>query len=125
MGLVLLDSSFLIALANSDDQHHLRAVATYKPEHRYTISAITVTEVMAGATTAKSEEETWNQLNRFIAQIHPVDGETARLAARTRLTKGLKTPDAIISATAIVQQAELWTFDGQLAKATPGAHHLR
>jgi len=36
-------------------------------------------------------------------------------------TKAIQTPDALISATAILAKAELWTFDQKLAKNHPGA----
>ena len=124
MGLVILDSSFVIALAQPTDKHHKKAKSYFVAEQRYVISAITATEFMSGVSSERLEERSWTALNLMIHQILDVGADVARKAAAIRRSTGLKTPDAIISATAQISKAQLWTFDTKLAKATPGARLL-
>ena len=124
MGLVLLDSSFLIALFTQRDVHHQSAVAADSGQSKLIASTITLSEVMAGAFSAKIEKLVEPLLARTISEFIAVDQEIAQESGRTRAESGLKLPDAIICATARVQGAQLWTFDARLAKATPGARLL-
>jgi predicted nucleic acid-binding protein len=63
-----------------------------------------------------------NDIKKHFSPFHPVDEKVAFLAGQIRAaTKAIQTPDALISATAILAKAELWTFDQKLAKNHPGA----
>lgn len=124
MGLVLLDSSVLIALINPSDRHHLAAINSYDPHSILIASALSITEVLPRAISEGKEETFWSHIGPYIQKVFPIDLEIASLAAKIRSELRLKTPDAIISATARICEAELWTFDAKLAKATPGARLL-
>lgn len=124
MGLVLLDSSVLIALINPADKHHATAINSYDSRSILIASALSITEVLPRAITEGKEEAFWHHLGPYMQKIVEVDLEIASLAARIRSSKALKTPDAIISATAQARGAQLWTLDSKLAKATPGARLL-
>ena len=124
MGVVLLDSSFLIALFTKNDLHHQSAVEANPGQSKLIASTITLSEVMAGAFSARIEKLVEPLLERTINEFISVDQAIARESGRIRAESGLKLPDAIICATALVHKAELWTFDGRLAKATPGARLL-
>ena len=121
MGLVLLDSSVLIRLINSDDKHHALIMQNFENSSLYTISALTLTEVLPHAVAngvAKAAHESFAQK---LHQIVDVSQEIAVAAAHVRARTGLRTPDAIISATATAARATLWTCDAALAKAHKGA----
>ena len=124
MGLVLLDSSVLIALLNPTDFHHKSALNSRTQNDRFIISSISITELMPRAIKDGIADGIWNALNVVAKEIVDVDSEMALGAARIRALTGARTPDAIISATAQALGAELWTFDAKLAKVTPGARCL-
>lgn len=124
MGLILLDSSFAIALFTTRDQHHSAAIGEYSDSHTYIASTVTTIEVMTGAIATGAEKIVWPRLKRLVSEFVAVDEPISLEAARLRSVGGLKTPDAIIAATAQRRGAQLWTFDAKLAKATPGARLL-
>lgn len=124
MGLVLLDSSVLIAALNPRDIHHQSALDSHAAGNHFIISSISITELMPRAIKGGIEQQIWAALTAMVDEVVNVDGPLAISAARIRLSKGVKTPDAIISATAHERRAQLWTFDAKLAKATPGARLL-
>jgi predicted nucleic acid-binding protein len=124
MGRVVLDSSVLIALYDKTDIHHEIVVRKFEQNlDRYEISTLTITEVLTAPVTAlaQSKERIRQALKIAISELHPVTEEIALSAADVRVKTGLKTADAIISATATLMGAELWTLDARLAKAHKGA----
>lgn len=124
MGRVTLDSSALLAILNSGDIHHDAVV-----EHlagrmdQFSISTITLVETLMYA----YKEGAWagakykKAIDVAVKEIFPVDQEVALAASKLRARTNLRTPDAIISATATLAGAELWTLDRKLAKAHKGA----
>jgi predicted nucleic acid-binding protein len=124
MGLVLLDSSVLIAALNPKDLHHEVALKSNTAGVQFIISAISITELMPRAIKEGSDDSVWTALTAMVHHVVDVNSSLAMSAAQIRSSDGLKTPDAIISATARAEGAELWTFDAKLAKATPGARCL-
>jgi predicted nucleic acid-binding protein len=124
MGLVILDSSVLIAALNPKDAHHEAALKSNTVGVQFIISAISITELMPRAIKEGSDDSVWTALTAMVHHVVDVNSSLAMSAAQIRSTDGLKTPDAIISATARAEGAELWTFDAKLAKATPGARCL-
>lgn len=124
MGRVVLDSSVLIALLDSTDTHHDAVKQRiHGGEDLYEISVLTFTEAMTAPMTvnSRSGERIKKAINGAISAVHPVTEEIAVKAALVRVATGLKTVDAIISATALVELVELWTCDQKLAKAHKGA----
>ena len=124
MGLVLLDSSVLIASLNPKDIHHQNAINSNTVGNQFIISSISITELMPRAFKDGRSDSIWSALTAMVQEVVDLDTHLAMSAAHIRSSKGLKTPDAIISATALARGAQLWTFDSRLAKATPGARLL-
>ncbi len=124
MGLVLLDSSVLIGLINPDDKHHDLIMQNFETSSVYTISALTLTEVLPHAVAKGVAKAAHDSFAQKLHQIIDVSQEIAVSAAHLRSKTGLRTPDAIISATATLTKAQLWTCDGALAKAHQGSRFL-
>jgi len=124
LAIVLLDSSAVIALKNSSDRHHAKvakaiASLTKPPE----ISVITLSEVLiheskASPATARLAAA---RLVEAFGAVHPVSTAVAILAAEIRAKRDLGQADSMISATALLEEAELWTCDKDLARAHQGA----
>ena len=124
MGRVILDSSILIALYDEADLHFSAVHNHFSINHdQYEISVLTITEVLSApiSRALSSKEKLLFAVRTAIQQVHLVTEEIALLAGEIRVTSGLKTPDAIISATASIAGATLWTLDKKLAKAHKGA----
>ena len=123
MGKVILDSSVLIALFNDADSHHEAATkALGESKGDFEISTISLTEALSSDLSDSERYEMNNDIKKHFSPLHPVDEKVAFLASQIRASKrAIQTPDALISATAILAKAELWTFDRQLAKNHPGA----
>jgi len=124
MGLILLDSSVLIGLINPSDKHHDAIMLIFNTSNLYAISALTLTEVLPHAVTKGVVDKAHAKFSEKLHQIIDVGQEIAVSAAHVRAQTGLRTPDAIISATATLAKAELWTCDAVLAKAHKGARLL-
>ncbi len=124
MGLVLLDSSVLIAALNPEDIHHQSILNSNTAGNQFIISSVSITELMPRAIKTGNSDAIWRALTDMVQDVVDFDTALALSAAEIRSHKGLKTPDAIISATAKARGAELWTLDAKLAKATPGARLL-
>ena len=121
MGLVILDSSVLIGLINPEDKHHVLIMQNFENSSLYSISALTLTEVLPHAVAKGVAQEAQDSFDKKLHQIVDVSQEIAVSAAHVRATTGLRTPDAIISATATLTKAQLWTCDARLAKLHKGA----
>lgn len=121
MGLVLLDSSVLIGLINPDDKHHVRIMENFEASNLYAISVLTLTEVLPHAVAKGVAKKAQASFAANLHQVVDVSQEIAVAAAHIRASTGLRTPDAIISATASAIKAKLWTCDAALAKAHKGA----
>ena len=124
MAIVLLDSSAVMALKNSSDRHHYNVVkAVASLNQAPDISVITLSEVLiheSKASPTKARLAAARLLEAFGA-VHPVSAAVAILAAEIRANRDLGLADSMISATALLEEAELWTCDKALAKAHQGA----
>jgi predicted nucleic acid-binding protein len=121
---VILDSSAVIALFNSADHHHGAIVtAMAASSATFSISTMTVTETLVAPARISSRElEAFGSaLANSFGEFHPVDTEVAIEAATIRAKTAIATPDAIISATAVLFGLTLWTCDKKLAKVHKGA----
>lgn len=124
MGRVTLDSSVLLAILNRGDIHHAAVVKHLTDRtDQFSISTITLVETLMYAykESARAGATYKARVDRAIKEIYPVDEEVALEAAKLRAKTSLRTPDAIISATATIIGAQLWTLDQRLAKAHKGA----
>lgn len=124
MGRIILDSSVLIAFFDNSDLHHEAVLSRLRRSNdQYEISVLSLTEVLMSPT-AKSPatgKRLKAAIDASISVVHPVTAEIAVDAASIRVKTGLKTVDAIISATAATAGVPLWTCDQKLAKAHKGA----
>lgn len=121
---IVLDSSVVIALLRPVDKHHAQArQAVAGIDEQVMISTITVAEVLVrpAAISQKEAIEKAGLLREYFGAAIAVTSEVAELAATIRAKTGLSTPDAIISATATLKRATLWSCDARLAKAHRGA----
>lgn len=121
---VILDSSVLLAILNPGDLHHGAAVNQLRGKSdSFSISAITLVETLIYAfrQSPSAGQRYKASIDRAIKEIVPVDEKVALEAAKIRARTQLKVPDALISATATLTGARLWTLDQRLAKAHKGA----
>ncbi len=124
MGKVALDSSVLIALINRDDVHHSAVYSRFESEENiYEICAIALAETLVGPSqvNARRASDVKKKITSVVESIHSVDEEVAVEAARIRATANVRLPDAVISASAKLSGATLWTLDKKLARAHKGA----
>ena len=121
MGSIVLDSSVLIALLNAGDKHHVAAREAIKNKNIFFVSAISFAEVLPTAISQGKGDFIRENIKLAVSRVFDVTEEIAISAAEIRASKGGGTPDAVISATAKLANAELWTFDKRLAKNHPGA----
>lgn len=124
MGRVILDSSVLISIYYEGDAHSeiVRKYMSGK-ENTYGISVISLAETLTHASGkgARAVEQIVEGIRFALTDICDVTQEVAIAAAKVRVQKQINMPDAIISATATLIGAELWTLDQRLAKAHKGA----
>ena len=124
MARVVLDSSVLISIFYQGDAHS-ESVRSFMAgrDDSFFISAISLAETLthAAAKGPRALEHMAKRIRISVADIFDVNQEIAIAAAAVRANKGIKMPDAIISATATLVGAELWTLDRRLAKAHRGA----
>ncbi len=123
MASVVLDTSVLIALFRIDDPHHESAVKATSARNEYSISAITLSEALISPFRINSQSgQKYRQLvSKSLHQIISVDEEIALLGAQIRAENKLSLPDALISATAYIKKAQLWSCDRDLIKSHRGA----
>lgn len=127
MARIVLDSSVLISMYYSGDEH-FETVKLFMEgkENTYAISAISLAETLTHAS-GKGTGAVKHMVARIraaMAEIYDIDQEIAIAASLVRAKTGLKMPDAIISATATLMGARLWTLDQKLASAHKGAVFL-
>jgi len=89
----------------------------------FKISILTLSEVLVKACqeSERRKSDLLADLSKEFSPFFPFDLEVAVLATAIRAKSSLRLPGAIISATATVNKAELWTCDAALAKAHNGA----
>ncbi len=124
MGRVVLDSSVLIAMFYDGDIHSKSVTKKLEAEdHTYLISTISLAETLIQAFRVSPEEgeRMQGRILYAISEVVDVDAIVASEAARIRAKTGIKIADALISATATMNGAELWTLDRKQANAHKGA----
>ncbi len=124
MGRVVLDSSVLIAMFYDGDIHSKSVARKLEAEdHSYLISTISLAETLIQAFRVSFEEgeRMKSRILYAIPEVVDVDEMVASEAARIRAKTGIKIAAALISATATMNGAELWTLDRKQAKAHKGA----
>lgn len=127
MGRVVLDSSVLIALLvpkpeSASTMLKLSKAIESSIQNKYSISSISLLEVLVHPYRQSQQAADFVTSNIFnwVDECVDVDNAIASKAASIRALTGLKTPEAIISATAILTGSTLWTTDVLLAKHHTG-----
>ena len=108
---VLVDSDVLIEVSRGRDQDILaKWEELARSEHRVLYSPVTAAELWAGA--RPREHEALSNLFRALLCV-PIDDETGRRAGDYlrdyRKSHGVELGNALIAATAVLNNAELWT----------------
>ena len=104
--MVILDTNAVIYLLNNK-------LATPLTKNEYGISIITEIELLSFPGLSEQHE---NLLRKFFSdlRIYPLDEDVKNETIALKKIRKLKTPDAIICATALVNNATLLTNDKQL-----------
>ncbi len=108
------DTSWLIALFDSQDSHHSKALKQLDELNAApSVSAFALAELLVDF--EKSDlvnvNETLNQLTKVFSRIVNLDTEVAVRAAHIRSQNKITLGDSIIVASSIIDGADLLTFD--------------
>lgn len=121
MGLVLLDSSVLIALLDSDDVHSENCTKEFRRAKKFTenvflISSVSIAESLVGSFKDSYSHalSIYGLILDFINKIILFDSKIAFRTAQIRSRLNFSLADAMIVATAEEVDAELWTCDKKL-----------
>ena len=107
------DSSWLIALLDSEDHHHSDAVAQFERLGiAPAISALALCELLSSFEIRRREK--LRRLSEAFEPVIPVDAEIAARGAEIRVEHRLSLGDAIIVASALIHDTELLTFDKKM-----------
>lgn len=121
MAALILDANVLIGLLDTADAHHARAVehveAADKARHRLLTPAVAYTEALvAFARVARTEDAVRAIRGMGILVADQTQAIAVRAAELRARHPQLRTPDAIVLATAREHQARLLTYDTGLNK---------
>jgi predicted nucleic acid-binding protein len=105
--MVLLDSNIVIYLR---DPSYGDRIVIQLGERRLGTCNIVVTEVLGYSALGTDDTRQFEQLFGAMKN-HPFDERVTRKAIELRRARPMQLPDAIIAATAIVNDLELWTHN--------------
>ena len=109
MVMTILDSNTIIYLSKK----LISLDNVFVDDEEYAISVITYMEVLGYAFTSKEEEDFIKELLSYLEIIY-IDENIAKKVINIKQTNKVKLPDAIIAATAILNNATLITNDIRL-----------
>ncbi|WP_028934011.1 type II toxin-antitoxin system VapC family toxin [Pseudonocardia spinosispora] len=126
MGSVVLDSSIVIGFFDAGDAHHAASSAALIAMHTHgdtsVLPATVLLESLVGSY-RRNENDAVELRRRILALFGPiriVDEDIVDAAARLRAAhRWLRTPDSLVLATGVVEDATVLTCDQQLAKVDP------
>ncbi len=124
MAVIVIDSSVLLGLLDSQDAQHAVAAAAVRERRAqradFLVPAVVLAEVLVGAARAGGEQVVAGraQVVAAFGEVRPVDGDVAEQAARLRAAhRALRMPDALVLATGVVDHAaEILTCDGRWSR---------
>jgi predicted nucleic acid-binding protein len=126
MGSVVLDSSILIGFFNDQDVHHgpaSTALLTMRTRGDTSVLPATVLlESLVGSYRRNADDaaELRRGIIALFGPVRDIDEAVADQGARLRAThRWLRTPDALVIATGIVDDATVFTCDRRLAEVDP------
>jgi len=122
VGTVVLDASVLLGLRDPSDTHHAAAITTLRSSRaagdRLVLPASALAEVLVGASRLGGQaiERMERFVDAIIDEVHPIDRETAKVAAGYRARhRSLRLPDAfvlavgaVLDATAVLTADQAW-----------------
>lgn len=116
--MIVLDTNAIVYYLQGEERAIKIIDQVRKREESFIISTITELELFSYASLSKSDVAT---INLWLNQVFiiPVDSIVARKAAQIRQSYKLKTPDAIIAATALLYGNTLISFDQIFEKIPP------
>lgn len=121
MGLIVLDSSVVIALLDPKDIHHKKCASAHKKlaveqKTSFFIPTIALAESLVGAIRISYEFALlfFARISDEIGSLVAFNTKIAWLTASIRSTSAIGFADAAIIATASEMKAELWTCDKKL-----------
>ena len=115
--MIVVDASWIVALRDPVDAHHLRAVAAFREfaEEEALLHPLTLAECLVAPAKLGVREEAANGLRASFA-VADVDPEAPLRWAQLRAATGLRLPGAIVLDTALHRRARaVATFDDRLA----------
>ncbi len=131
MGLVLLDSSVLIALLDSNDHHSENCTREFRrarklTENVFLISSVSIAESLVGSfkNSYSHALSIYGLILDFISRIILFDSKIAFRTAQIRSRFSFSLADAMIVATAEELDAELWTCDRKLVNKYKKVRYL-
>ena len=114
--IVFCDTDVIIDYWNKNNQRHASTRDTLENSigvSNIILSAITIMELINGAGNKNELDKINRDIHQF--QIALIDNDITELAIELlqiyRLSHGLALPDAIIAATSIISQSELFTYN--------------
>jgi predicted nucleic acid-binding protein len=121
MGALILDASVLIALLDTADAHHTRAVEEVDDADRQGSTLIVPASAYSKALVAFARAERIGDAREAIAAmgitVAPLDAAISEAAAVLRAAHDrLRLPDAIVLATAVNLHARLLSYDKRLER---------
>lgn len=131
MGLVLLDSSVLIALLDPDDKHSTNCTFEFRgakkfAENIFLISSVSIAESLVGSFKSSYTHalSIYALILDIINRIILFDSKIAFRTAQIRSRFSFSLADAMIVATAEELDAELWTCDRKLVNKYKKVRYL-
>ena len=131
MGLIVLDSSVVIALLDPSDIHHDKCFLAYESKKNednsiFFISTITLAESLVGAIKNSYEFalRIFVRISEEIGSLIDFKPETAWQTASLRSNSAISFADAAIIATAYNLKAELWSCDQKMIRKYKKVRYL-
>ncbi len=115
--MILLDTNAVIYYLQNDPQVVGLVDELRKKDSAIAVATLTEMEALSFAGLSPANLVLISQWLSELTSIN-LDSTIARLAARIRRTSGIKTPDAIIAATALLYNASLVTRDKEMKKVS-------
>lgn len=120
MGTVVVDSSVVISFFVAQDAHHHaveQAIADVRQRAgEFSLPMSVLSESMVGGYRNGTADELHQAITSIFGRARPLDEVIALQAAELRArTRSLRLPDALVVATAIVDNADVLTCDKRLA----------
>jgi len=124
MGALALDASVVIGFLLSDDAHHDVARAEVSAARvrgdTFVLPASVLSESMVGGYRNGTAPDLRRRIVGLFGPVRPLDEEIALTAAEVRAEhRSLRLPDALVIATAVVDEAVVLTCDKRLGSVGP------